>query len=268
MHQYLTTTGDTYWVQRLSSPVPDSRNNGHDLPDTAPTKDRYNLSIVEVLATSGVAPTWTLSGSRVLPAWDSARRSHLGGYIVRDDYGRQQWELQLYRPRQRLVHGDADQERNQLQPGQSACHHQRRESYGNRQLHRPDRDLHNRRQYYSRQLGNGRNCCAGRCLLSATTTADGNANYSFTGLANGSYTVTPTKSGTSFSPSNQPVMINGANQGGVSFTAQAAAYAISGTISPVSLGAGATVALGGASSGTTTTDSNGNYSFAGLANGS
>jgi Galactose oxidase-like, Early set domain/SdrD B-like domain len=37
------------------------------ISDTAPTKDRYNLGIVEVLATAGVAPTWTLSGS-ITPA--------------------------------------------------------------------------------------------------------------------------------------------------------------------------------------------------------
>ncbi len=55
---------------------------------------------------------------------------------------------------------------------------------------------------------------------SATTTADSNGNYSFTGLANGSYSVTPTKSEVSFSPSNQPVTINGANQNAINFTAQ------------------------------------------------
>ncbi len=58
---------------------------------------------------------------------------------------------------------------------------------------------------------------------SATRTADVNGNYSFTGLANGSYTVTPAKSGVSFSPLNQPVTINGANQSGVNFTAQTVA---------------------------------------------
>jgi hypothetical protein len=32
-------------------------------------------------------------------------------------------------------------------------------------------------------------------------------NYSFTGVANGSYTVMPTKTGASFGPANQPVTI-------------------------------------------------------------
>jgi hypothetical protein len=103
---------------------------------------------------------------------------------------------------------------------------------------------------------------------SAATTADSNGNYSFNGLANGSYTVTATKSGASFSPSNQAVTINGANRSAVNFTSQAATYTISGSITPGSLGFGATVALGGTSSATTTADNNGNYSFTSVANGS
>ena len=103
---------------------------------------------------------------------------------------------------------------------------------------------------------------------SATTTADSNGNYTFAGLANGSYTVTPTKTGVSFSPANQPVTINGANQGAINFAAQTGTYTISGSITPANLGSGATVALGGVSSASTMADSNGNYSFTGLANGS
>jgi len=36
-------------------------------------------------------------------------------------------------------------------------------------------------------------------------TSDGSSNYSVTGLANGSYTVTPSKSGCTFSPASTPV---------------------------------------------------------------
>src|SRR5207249_3227037 len=53
---------------------------------------------------------------------------------------------------------------------------------------------------------------------SATATSDGSGNYSFTGLANGSYTVTPTKNGFTFTPANQPVTISNANVIGVNFT--------------------------------------------------
>jgi hypothetical protein len=57
---------------------------------------------------------------------------------------------------------------------------------------------------------------------SASTTANASGNYTFTGLANGSYTVTPSKSGFTFSPLNQAVTINSANMGAVNFTASAA----------------------------------------------
>ncbi|MEW6418138.1 MAG: Ser-Thr-rich GPI-anchored membrane family protein [Nitrospirota bacterium] len=49
-----------------------------------------------------------------------------------------------------------------------------------------------------------------------TTAADG--SYSFAGLSNGNYTVTPTLAGYVFSPSNRPVTIAGANVTGQNFT--------------------------------------------------
>lgn len=104
----------------------------------------------------------------------------------------------------------------------------------------------------------------------AVTTADGSGNYSFAGLKNGVYAVTPSNTGYSFNPTSQSVAVNGANVTGVNFTATAApqTYAISGTISPASLGANVTVTLSGAASASTTTNSSGGYSFTSLANGS
>ncbi|HET9642394.1 MAG TPA: galactose oxidase-like domain-containing protein, partial [Burkholderiaceae bacterium] len=49
VHQWLETTlGDTYWVQRLSDPVA-TAGSVVTINDTAPTTDRWNLSIVEVV---------------------------------------------------------------------------------------------------------------------------------------------------------------------------------------------------------------------------
>lgn len=58
----------------------------------------------------------------------------------------------------------------------------------------------------------------------ANTTAITNAtgNYTFTGLANGVYTVTPSNAGYTFSPANQAVSVSGANVTGVNFTATVA----------------------------------------------
>ncbi len=56
---------------------------------------------------------------------------------------------------------------------------------------------------------------------SASTTSDGSGNYTFTGLSDGAYAVTPGKSGFAFSPTSQAATVNGANVTGVNFTAAA-----------------------------------------------
>jgi hypothetical protein len=57
---------------------------------------------------------------------------------------------------------------------------------------------------------------SGASTRSATTNASG--GYSFSGLANGSYVVTPGQSGYSFTPSTTSVTVNGGNVAGVNFT--------------------------------------------------
>ncbi len=100
---------------------------------------------------------------------------------------------------------------------------------------------------------------------SSSTTADGSGNYGFNGLVNGSYTITPTNSGVTFTPASQTVTINGGVVTGVNFTAVVSnPLSISGTITG---GAGATVSLGGSVVATTTADASGNYAFNGLLNG-
>jgi len=184
IHQDLASTGDTYWVQMQTIAIPAS-GTMVTISDTAPTKDKFNLSIVELLASVSSAPTWSLSGTLSPAAGGSGATVTLSG------------------------------------------------------------------------------------ASSASVVADANGNYSFSGLVNGSYTVTPAKSGFTFNPANQAVTVNGANQTGINFTAQAVpTWSISGTISPTTGGSGATVKLSGASAASTTSDANGNYSFAGLSNGS
>jgi hypothetical protein len=98
-------------------------------------------------------------------------------------------------------------------------------------------------------------------------------NYSFTGLADGgTYTVTPSAVGYIFTPTTITVTVNGGNAIGENFAANSlssATYSISGTVT-TSGGAlaGVTMSLSGTASGITTTDTNGNYSFGGLVNGS
>ncbi|MDH5768705.1 MAG: carboxypeptidase regulatory-like domain-containing protein, partial [Nitrospirota bacterium] len=106
----------------------------------------------------------------------------------------------------------------------------------------------------------------------ATTTTDVNGSYTFTGLSNGNYIVTPSMGGYTFTPLNRSVPINGANVTGQDFTGTpvAGTYSISGTVS-TSVGtpiANVTMTLSGGASGTTTTNGAGQYSFTNLTNGS
>ncbi len=48
VHQYLPAVGDTYWVQRTNAAVAAS-GTATTINDTAPTSDRYNLSLCEIL---------------------------------------------------------------------------------------------------------------------------------------------------------------------------------------------------------------------------
>jgi hypothetical protein len=95
-----------------------------------------------------------------------------------------------------------------------------------------------------------------------TATSDSSNNYSLTGLAAGTYTVTPSKSGCTFSPASSSVTISTANVTGVNFTASCTAptYSISGNAGTTS----ATVTIG---STTTTSDSSSNFTASGFANG-
>ena len=93
-----------------------------------------------------------------------------------------------------------------------------------------------------------------------TSTTDGSGNYSFTLQAGGTYTITPSLAGYAFTPSSQTFNNLSANQT-VDFTA-VPTYTISGQVTLSGSGlSGVTMTLSGSQSGSTTTDTSGNYSF-------
>jgi hypothetical protein len=52
VHQYMPPVGDTYWVQRQNAPTP-LAGTSVTINDTAPTGDRFNLAICEILPVPG-----------------------------------------------------------------------------------------------------------------------------------------------------------------------------------------------------------------------
>jgi len=98
---------------------------------------------------------------------------------------------------------------------------------------------------------------------SAATASDG--SYALSGLAAGTYIVTPTRAGRTFNPASRTVALN-SDQNAVDFTTGASTFTIRGTITDGAAGlGGVTVSVGGRSVATT---SDGAYSVTGLAPGS
>jgi hypothetical protein len=106
----------------------------------------------------------------------------------------------------------------------------------------------------------------------ATTATDG--TYSFTGLANGTYSLAPALTGYVFDPSTTVVVVNGSNmvQNFVSTTnTGGTTYSISGTVylgpSTTTAVSGVTVTLAGAHTGSVITGTGGTWTFTGLPGG-
>jgi len=97
---------------------------------------------------------------------------------------------------------------------------------------------------------------------SATTSAGSSGNYSFSGLPNGTYSVTPSKSGYTFSPAAQSATINGANVANVNFTVSVGSSVVV-SISPTS----ASLSTGGTQQFTATVTGTSNTAVTWLATG-
>jgi hypothetical protein len=266
VHQYLTPPGDTYWVQKMNAPT-GSSGTSVTLSDTAPTGDRYDLSLVEVLPAPGGTLTWGISGT-ISPSLFSGgtlltlsgsgtgtATANSSGIYSFSGLGNGSYTITprksgyTFSPTSQTITLNSASALNinftvTALPTFSAS--------GN-----------------IAPLPGG----SGTTLTisgagTGTTTSDASGNYSFAGLNNGSYNVAPSKTGFTFTPPNQGFTVNGANVTNVNFSATAVqTSSISGTLSPLAGGSGATVSLSGPATLSTAADSNGNYSFAGLVAG-
>jgi len=186
VHQYFPPVGDTYWVQMQSSPTLLS-GTSVTINDTAPGTDRYNLSIVEVLAAAGGSTTGAINGT-------ISQTGTISGATVQ------------------LLQG---------------------------------------------------------ATLVATANVAANGSYSFANVANGTYTLQPSETGFTFSPTTANVTVNGNTVTAQTFTATATTGGINGTISQTGTISGATVQLlqGTTLIATANVAANGSYSFSSVANG-
>lgn len=103
---------------------------------------------------------------------------------------------------------------------------------------------------------------SGASAANTTTASDG--TYSFSGLAAGTYTVTPSLSGNSFNPSSTGIKISDTDVTFIDFTSSTGGlnFTVAGVVSgAVESGVGVELSVGGTVTGTTYTASNGTYSL-------
>jgi hypothetical protein len=218
VHQFLAASAGTFWMQRQNSPTT-TAGTVVSISDTAPTGDRFNLSICEILPAQG--PTYSVSGN-LSPAGSGSGAT-----------------VKLSVSGTTIATTTADASGNYTFTGLANGNYTVTPSKSGFTFTPPNQAVtingaNAPPVNFTAQpvptysisgvitpaaSGSGTTVTLSGAF-STSTTADASGNYTFTGLANGSYTVTPSKSGFTFTPPNQAVTINGANAPPVNFTAQ------------------------------------------------
>jgi Bacterial Ig domain/Lysyl oxidase len=216
-HQYLASVGDTYWVQAQSSTTAVS-GTSVTINDTAPTSDRYNLSIVEVLPALSTGGTFSATGSITPSTSGSGSLLTLSGAgsgtATADSSGNYTFT--------NLTNGTY----NVVPSKTGFSFNPNSQSFTINGASVSIPAFSATPTWTISGTISPASAGSGTVLTlagtaSSTTSPDGSGNYSFPGLANGSYTVTPSNTGFTFTPPNRSVTINGANVPGINFTAQA-----------------------------------------------
>lgn len=226
VHQYLAATGDTYWVQRLSAPVANA-GMSVTINDTAPTTDRYNLSIVEVVAATGSVPTYSISGTISPMSLGAGASVGLGGAstasTTADANGNYTFAglangLYTVAPAKTgVTFSPASQPVTINSASQSGINFA---AQSNAAVYTISGSI-------TPSTAGGGATLALSGTANSTTAADASGIYSFSQLANGNYTITPSKNGFTMTPTSAAVSVNGADISNIDFIATAPSSSIS-----------------------------------------
>ena len=271
VNQYLAPVGDTYWVQMQSSPILLSGTTVI-INDTAPTGDRYNLSIVEILAAAGGATAGSISGT-ISPAPNgnvaTVVLSQNGTTVATTTVGASgTYSFSNV--------GNGTYTLTPSETGFTFTPASQSVTVSGNAVTVPVFTATAVVSTYtvSGTISPAPNGNVATVTLSqngttvAMTTVGASGSYSFSNVANGTYVVTPSETGFTFTPTSQSVTVSGNPVTVPVFTATAtgSAYTISGTITN---GSGANVMLtqNGTTIATMMADTSGKYTFANLPNG-
>ena len=264
VHQYLATNTITAWAQRGNNPTVVAGSTA-TINDTAPTGDRYNLTIVEVLPPGG--PSFGITGSVTPSANGSGTTLALSGPTSGSTTADASGNFSFGGLGNGTYTITPSKTGFTFSPASQSVTVNGGSVTGVAFTIQPIPTFS-----ISGAISPAANGSGTTLALSGgatgTATADVNGNFTFGNLQNGTYVITPSKTGFIFSPATQTITVNGANVTGVAFTAQPVpTWSISGTVSPAANGGGTTLALSGSGTGTATADVNGGFSFSGLQNG-
>jgi hypothetical protein len=271
VHQYLATVGDTYWVQMESSATTLS-GTSVTINDTAPTNDRYNLSIAEVLAAPGGGTSGSISGS-ITPAASgngaTVTLSQSGTVIATTTAGTNgSYSFASVLNGTYTVTPSAT--------GFTFSPASQSATVNGNTVAVPAFTAAGTSGTIAGSITPAANGSGATVTLSqggttvATATAGTNGNYSFASVLNGTYTVTPSATGFTFTPASQSVTVNGVPANVPAFTAAGTSGTINGSIAPAPNGTTASVQLlqGATQIATATVSGTGTYTFPGVLNGS
>jgi outer membrane protein assembly factor BamB len=215
VNQYLASVGDTYWVQRQNAPTAAS-GASVTINDTAPTNDRYNLTIVEVLSAPATG-SFNIFGSvtpAVSGAGATAQLSGAASALATVDANGDYSFTGL---------GNGTYTVTPIKSGFNFSPASQQVTISGADQTVPAFNITPQTWTISGTImptasGAGSNVTLSQGATTiAIVTADVNGVFSFSGLINGTYTVTPSKTDYTFSPTSQAVAVNGANVPNVNF---------------------------------------------------